>query len=257
MEWLRAKELGKRHVSGIRLSRGSRISPAKSAFDPQTTSRTGSSRTPAPLQNTDVRSGHHVADGQHRFSNSKPDLPRKHYQPAGEQRPELVRRGLRKREAPLFAWTKSSRQLHFRENSDQCSRLPLSDGRIFHPAKPPVSATTRPTLSVFGTGDSKAGGRSHEAIPPPGPTAPDIPLPVRTVGSGRIAYQRSAQAGAARCGPLRRHPHHPANEVRQDPPGSAPFFHSGRHGRLRPAPRPVSAQPIVSLFLSRSEEHTS
>ena len=51
--------------------------------------------------------------------------------------------------------------------------------------------------------------------------------------------------------PLRRNPHHPANEVRQDPPGSAPYFHSGRHGRLRPAPRPVSAQPIVSLFLSQ------
>ena len=79
----------------------------------------------------------------------------------------------------------------------------------------------------------------------------DIPLPVWAVGGGRFAYQRGAQAGAAGCGSRRGHSHHPSNKVRQDPPGSAPHFHSGRHGRLRPAPRPVSAQPIVSLFLSQ------
>ena len=79
----------------------------------------------------------------------------------------------------------------------------------------------------------------------------DIPLPVRAIGRGRVADQRGAQAGAAGCGSRRGHSHHPPNEVRQDPPGSAAHFHSGRHGRLRPAPRPVSAQRIVSLFLSQ------
>ena len=115
----------------------------------------------------------------------------------------------------------------------------------------PVSATTRPPLSVFGTGDSKAIGSSSEAFSPPGIAALDVPLPVRAVGGGRFAYQRGAQAGAAGCGSRRGHSHHPSNKVRQDPPGSAPHFHSGRHGRLRPTPRPVSAQPIVFLFLSQ------
>src|SRR5260370_27977040 len=115
----------------------------------------------------------------------------------------------------------------------------------------PVSAATRQTLSVFGTGDSKVVGSGPEAISPPGPTASDISLPVRTVGSRRIAYQRGAQAGAARRGLLRRHPHHPPNQIRQDPPGSTPHLHSRRHCRLLPAPRPISAQPILPLFLSQ------
>jgi hypothetical protein len=51
----------------------------------------------------------------------------------------------------------------------------------------PVSATTRPPLSVFRTGDSKVVGSGPEAISKPGPTASDIPLPIRAVGRDRIA----------------------------------------------------------------------
>jgi hypothetical protein len=53
----------------------------------------------------------------------------------------------------------------------------------------PVSATTFPPLSVFGTGDSKVVGSRPEAISQPGPTTADISLPVRVVGGGRVADQ--------------------------------------------------------------------
>jgi serine/threonine protein kinase len=43
------------------------------------------------------------------------------------------------------------------------------------------------------------------------------PFTVRAVGSGRFAYQRGAQAGAAGCGSRRGHSHYPPNQVRQDP----------------------------------------
>ena len=94
----------------------------------------------------------------------------------------------------------------------------------------PFSATTRPTLSVFGTGDSELVGGCIEVISQPGPSTSDIPLPLRTVGGCRFTYQRGAQAGAAGCGSRRGHPQHPPSKVRQDPPGSASHFHSGRHG---------------------------
>ena len=53
----------------------------------------------------------------------------------------------------------------------------------------PFRPTTCPPLSVFGTGDSKVVVCGTEAMSQPGSAALDIPLPVRTVGSSRFAYQ--------------------------------------------------------------------
>src|SRR5215469_18311072 len=92
----------------------------------------------------------------------------------------------------------------------------------------PVSATTCPPLPVFGGGDSNAVGSGAEALAQTGPTASNLLLPVRVVDRGRVADQRGAQVGAAGCGSQRGHSHRPPNKVRQDPPGSAAYFHSGR-----------------------------
>ena len=114
-----------------------------------------------------------------------------------------------------------------------------------------VPAPARTTLSVFGTRDRKALGSGPQAFSPERPAATDIPLPVRITRRGRLADQRGSQTGTDRCGSPRGHPHYSADEVRQDAPGSAPHFHSGYPGRLRPASRPVAASGIVALFLSQ------
>jgi hypothetical protein len=116
-----------------------------------------------------------------------------------------------------------------------------------------VPSTARRALRLYRRlrGNSKVIDSGPEATFQPRPTASDVPLPVRAVGCGRIADQRGAQVGTAGCGSRRGHSHHPPNKVRQDPLGSAPHFHARRHGRLRPAPRPVSAERIVSLLLSQ------